>query len=204
MISGHRRAGIVAMGSILCLLGASTAWADGSSCREGSAPSMKKAGHGDPSHGTSSSLLHHLFRHKQALGLSDEQVTKLRTLALDYDRTHIRAAADASVAERELRALLWDQKADLASIEAKVKEQGALEASVRINKIRAKRDLLGVLTPEQRAKLRELRQQRHHGHGASMKKADAQEPAEHCDQARDTDTEADREFAEVQASSSAG
>ena len=100
------------------------------------------------------------------LARRDEQIAKLRTIALDYDRVAIRGKAEVMVAERELRALTRDEQAEMAAIEAKVKEGEALEATVRILRIKVKRDLMGVLTPEQRAKQKALweeRRQRHRG-----------------------------------------
>jgi Spy/CpxP family protein refolding chaperone len=129
------------------------------------------AHHGTHGQGTTSHLLRHLMRDKQELGLTGDQIAKLRAMALDYDRAAIRGEAEVRVAERELRALLWDERAELAAIEAKVKERGAVEAAARMVGIKAKRDLLGVLTPEQRAKEKALWEQRRHGHPGAMQRA---------------------------------
>lgn len=56
----------------------------------------------------SAHMLRHLLKNKQELGLTDEQLTKRRTVALDADRAHIRVQADVMVSERELRSLLRD------------------------------------------------------------------------------------------------
>jgi Spy/CpxP family protein refolding chaperone len=59
--------------------------------------------------------------------------------------------------------MMWDPKTELLAIEAKVKETESLDATVRIIGIRAKRELVAVLTPEQKAKLKTLRHaHRHH------------------------------------------
>jgi Spy/CpxP family protein refolding chaperone len=60
------------------------------------------------------------------------------------------------VSERELRSLLWNEQVEMSTIEAKVKEHEAFEATARIIGIRGRRDLIGVLTPEQRAKQKAL------------------------------------------------
>ncbi len=86
-------------------------------------------------------MLRHLLKNKQELGLTDEQITKMRSVALGADRAHIRAEADVLVSERELRALLWDEKTELSVIEAKVKEHEAFEATARIIGIRANGNL---------------------------------------------------------------
>lgn len=149
------------------LLVAPLAWADGGYRHGGGHQAMSR--HGGHGHGTAGGhLLRHLLKHKQDLQLTDEQIGKLRTVALDADRNAIRAEADVRVSERELRSLLWEEQAQLSAIEAKVKEQKNFEAAARITTIKARRDLLGVLTPEQRTKLKALWQQRHHGQSQSM------------------------------------
>jgi Spy/CpxP family protein refolding chaperone len=134
-----------------------TAWADGG-FRYGNTSALSHHGRGPVS--ASGHMLRHLLAHQNEIGLSDEQITKLRTIALDADRAFIRASADRLVSERELRAMVRDAQVQMPAIEAKVKEAESFEATVRIIGIRAKRDLLAVLTPEQRAKLKTLR----HGH----------------------------------------
>lgn len=131
-----------------------TAWAD-SGFRYGKTHAT--AHHGRGQMNASGHMLRYLLAHQQTIGLSDEQIDKLRAVALDADRASIRASADRLVSERELRAMLWDANADMPAIEAKVKEAESLKAAVRILGIRAKRELMAVLTPEQRAKLKTLR-----------------------------------------------
>ena len=152
----------IALGS--ALLAIPTAWADtGFRCGQGHA--MSHHGHGET--GVTGHMLQRLLSHQQEIGLSDEQVAKLRSVALDADRSAIRASADRLVSERELRAMMWDAKAEMPAIEAKVKEAESLEAAVRIIGIRAKRELMAVLTPEQQTKLKALRHaSRHHEAGA--------------------------------------
>lgn len=141
------------------LIASPPAWADGGdrcSGGKGQATSYQKGhGHG----GATSYLLRYLMKNKQEIGLTDEQIVKLRTVALDSDRDRIRVKADMMISKRELRSLLWDQKAELPTIEAKVREKESLAATVQIIDIKAKRELLGVLTADQRTKLKALREQ---------------------------------------------
>jgi len=164
----------------------SVAWADGpkgAGCRDGRASMMGVArhgmhGHGMYGHSVATHVLRHLLRDKQEIGLTGEQIAKLRTIALDYDRDAIRGKAEVMVAERELRALTRDEQAEMAMIEAKVKEREALEATVRILGIKVKRDLMGVLTPEQQAKQKALWEQRRQRHWGSMERAGSAEQME--------------------------
>jgi protein CpxP len=177
----------IALGIGIMVMGHTpVAWADGpkgDGCRDGRASMMGGArhgmhGHGMHGHSVATHVLRHLLRDKQEIGLTDEQIAKLRTIALDYDRAAIRGKAEVMVAERELRALTRDEQAELATIEAKVKEGEALEATVRILRIKVKRDLMGVLTPEQRAKQKALWEERRQRHRGSMEKASSAEETE--------------------------
>lgn len=152
---------VLSIGLVSALITSPMAWADdGARCAGGRAHTMSRhGGHGN----MTSHLLRHLLKNKQELGLTDEQITKLRAVALDADRAQIRAEADVKVSKRELRAMMWDEKAQLPAIEAKVKEKESFDATVQIIGIRAGRELIGILTPEQQAKQKALWEQyRHH------------------------------------------
>jgi protein CpxP len=150
---------IIGIGMLVLLLGA-PGWADenpGYSDKGHGGRTGEKSGmghgtsHGMSRHGTGH-YLRHLLRHQDEIGLTDEQVKKLKTIQLDLDRTRIRAEADIMVAERELASLVDDEKTDLGSIEAKVKQSEGLEVNLRMAAIKAKRDALALLNPDQRKK----------------------------------------------------
>jgi len=132
-------------------------------CGSGGHGGYGMAGH----HGRTGHFFHHLLKHYKELGLTDEQVAKLKTLSLDFDRTKIRTEANILAAERELGSLVHDEKADMAAIEAKVKESEAFEAGLRVAAIKAKREAWSLLTPEQREKVKAEREKRmrHHQEG---------------------------------------
>jgi Spy/CpxP family protein refolding chaperone len=98
--------------------------------------------------------LQHLLTHQDAIGLTDEQVQRLKTIQLDLDKTRIRTEAEIMVAERELRALIEDEKVDLSAIEAKLKQREGLATALRMAGIKAKRDAVGTLNQDQRKKER--------------------------------------------------
>ena len=105
--------------AVMVVLGISMqpVWADegyGDAKQRGMGPGM--GGHRD----STGHYLRHLVRHQKEIGLTAEQVVKLKAIQLDLDRTRIRTEAEVLVAERELAALVEDEKADLSSIEAKV------------------------------------------------------------------------------------
>jgi Spy/CpxP family protein refolding chaperone len=167
----------LAAGVVMVIVTSSLAWADGGHywSRGHAFGSGAHGGHarGGMAHG----MADHLLRHKQMLGLTDDQVAKLKELALNRDLARIRAHADVMVAAREVRALASDEKTELSAIEAKVNEQEALEGKLRMIGIKAKRDAYAVLTPEQREKLKALREQMRHGYRSHMMKTEAGEPS---------------------------
>ncbi len=168
-------AGTMLLGSISLI-----AWADGGPACRGGGHAFGMARHDMSGHGgMTAHVLRHLLRHQQDLDLTDEQVTKLRTLALDQDRAQIRGQADVLVAKRELKALVADEKTDLSVIEAKVKEREAFEAKLSFMVIKAKRDLYAVLTPEQRVNQKAIRDQMWQMHRARMFSSQGMDPADH-------------------------
>jgi Spy/CpxP family protein refolding chaperone len=147
-----------------------TAWADGGYRCGNGGQAVRHHGHGHG--GGSGHLLKHLLRHQQDIGLNDDQIGKLRALALDADRAAIRASAERMVSERELRAMISDGKTQMPAIEDKIKEAESHEAAVRIIGIRATREMIDVLSPDQQAKFKALGYRHRHRDGGT--RADAE------------------------------
>jgi periplasmic protein CpxP/Spy len=169
----------VAAGTILLGITTPFAWADGGAACRGGGQAFGMTRHGLSGHGgMTSHVLRNLLRHQQDVGLTDDQVTKLKVLALDQDRAQIRAHGDVQVAERELRALVADEKTELSVIEAKIQERESLEAKLSFMGIKAKRDLYAVLTSEQRAKQKAFRDQMGQMHRTRMFSSQGMEAAD--------------------------
>lgn len=118
-------------------------------------------GHGRH-YGHGANHLRHLLEHQKEIGLTEEQIKKLKAIELDFDRTRIKTDAEIHVAERELQALVEDEKTELSAIEAKVKQSEILEVGLRMAAFKARRDALAVLTPEQREKAKAAHERRMH------------------------------------------
>src|SRR6185295_8016246 len=150
MNSGMKMLVGIGVGMFLLGMAIPFAWADGGVACRGGSHAMGMARHGMSDHRSMTShVLHSLLRNQSNLGLTEDQVTKLKALALDQDRAQIRTHADVQVANRELRALVTDEKTELSVIEAKIKERESFEGKLSFMRIKAKRDLYAVLTPEQ-------------------------------------------------------
>lgn len=161
---------------LACTLAVAPAWADpdrsygghGDKSYSGHGDGYGKSGHGDGygksshgmggsmmgmmMHGGTSHLIRHLLRHDKDIGLSADQVSKLKDLQLNMDKTRIKMEADIQVAERELKALIEDEKSDMGAIEAKLKQSQEAQVGLRMASIKARRDVLALLTPDQRSK----------------------------------------------------
>jgi len=163
--------------AIACALTISPAWANPEGGYGGhSGGSYEKGQHGMGAammemmmHGGAGHLIRHLLKHDKEIGLSAEQVTKLKELQLNLDKNRIKMEADIQVAEREVKALNDDEKSDIAAIEAKLRQSADVQIGLRVLSIKTRREALALLTPEQRAKEQaehEKMMQQHKGQGA--------------------------------------
>ena len=94
------------------------------------------------------------------LDLTDAQKNQLKQIA-DSHREEFQAAGQKAGAAREgMRALMEADTIDENAIRAKSQEVAAAEAEIMILNAKVRLQSLQVLTPEQQAKLKELRSQR--------------------------------------------
>ncbi len=143
-------------------LSLSPAWADPDSKEYSHGGGKEGYGHSSGGHGmgmgmgmmhsSTGHLIRHLLKHEKDIGLTADQVAKLKEMQLNLDKTRIKMEADIQIAERELKALVEDEKSDLGAIEAKLKQSEEQQVALRMASIKARRDVLGLLTPEQRGK----------------------------------------------------
>jgi Spy/CpxP family protein refolding chaperone len=103
-------------------------------------------------HSSAGHLIRHLLKHEKEIGLTADQVAKLKDIQLNLDKTRIKSEADIQVAERELKALTDDEKSDLKAVEAKLRQSEDMQVALRMTSIKTRRDVLALLTPDQRAK----------------------------------------------------
>jgi protein CpxP len=125
-------------------------------------------GHGHMGHGGhdqeeqddhSAHYLKHLLKHAKEIGLTPEQIGKVKAMQLDFKRTEARLEADIKIAKLELHALLEDEKADLNTIQAKVEQLKTTEGSLLFAAIKSKHHAMAMLSPDQREKDRVHREQ---------------------------------------------
>ena len=150
-----KRQWIVVLAGAVCLVAASflSSLAD-----EGHGNMMHMHGHMQGSHDQGEQdehgayYLQHLLKHGKEIGLSPEQISKLKAMQLDLNRTQARTEADIKIAKLELQAILEDEKAEFSMIQAKVDQLKKAEGTLLLAAIKDKRDAMAMLTPDQRAK----------------------------------------------------
>lgn len=141
--------------AMILALGVSGAWANDPNYGHGGG----YGGHGGMGgygkammHSGTGHLIRHLLKHEKDIGLTADQVTKLKDLQLSLDKARIKAEADIQIAEREVKALTDDEKSDLSAIESKLKQSEELQVGLRMTSIKMRREVMNILTPEQREK----------------------------------------------------
>lgn len=104
-------------------------------------------------------------RLRQALGLTDEQVTRLHTIGVDAQKASIQTRADLELRRLELRELLRADNPDSNAILAKVDQINALQGNIAKARVQTLLSARSVLTADQLQKLKTLRQNRGFGRG---------------------------------------
>jgi len=99
-------------------------------------------------------LISMILSRRDELNLSTDQVRTLERLRNDFERDAVKNEADLRVAEMDLAELLRSDSVDLKKAEAKIREIEKLRAELRLGRIRAIEQGKGVLSAEQRDRLR--------------------------------------------------
>ena len=96
--------------------------------------------------------LKHLLKHAKDIGLTPDQLAKLKAIQLDFKRADVRLEADIKIAQLELEALIEDEQSDVSAIETKAEQLKKAEGAHLIADIKSTRNAAALLTPEQREK----------------------------------------------------
>jgi len=99
-------------------------------------------------------------RTKEALGLSDDQIAKLKAQGFAQMKESVRVRSQIRVARIELEELMTSAAPDEKAVAAKAKEIGDLSGRMVQSRISARLSVKKLLTPEQQQKLREMARER--------------------------------------------
>jgi len=101
-----------------------------------------------------------MTRHAERLGLDEATLAEIEDIVTASEERDDEIDAQMDQGREEIRAMLEASEPDRAAIMEKVEAQGALETEEHKNRLRAIMDIRALLTPEQRAELAEIREER--------------------------------------------
>ncbi len=104
-------------------------------------------------------VISQMLNNKEALGLSADQVRRLKQQRDNFQRLTIRNEADSRIIELDIAALLDSEPVEMAKLEAKMREEEKLRTDLRIARFRAIEQGKALLNGEQKKKLTELLRQ---------------------------------------------
>ncbi len=114
---------------------------------------------------------HHLWMTLSRLGLDEKQKEAVKAIQSRTAKDTVRKKADIQLARIDLREILAKDQVDLSAAEANLKRTAALQTDIRLSHIKAMQEIKALLTPEQRAKFKELREWGPRGVNMSQERA---------------------------------
>ncbi|MGC4098197.1 MAG: hypothetical protein QM706_13865 [Nitrospira sp.] len=117
--------------------------------------------HAEQKRDVASRTFRRLLYDRRDLNLSAEQVGKLEGLAADYARAKIRNRASVELAEVDVKALMRNPQSELSVIETALRKSEVASTTERLDRVKAVRTALALLTPDQRDTWRARMRDRH-------------------------------------------
>lgn len=105
-----------------------------------------------------------ILEHKDELGLTDDQVAKIKALDLEVEKNSIRGMAEMKIFALEMENRLSQDTVDVEALESTIDSGMAGMALGAKSTVKAYADLKTIITPEQKAKAMELKKAGHKGH----------------------------------------
>ena len=99
---------------------------------------------------------HFILKNHEELDLSDEQVKAVKKLKSDVKKDMINKKAKIDVLDVEIHTLMWEDPADLDAMNALIGNKYEIKKEKAKALASAYAQLKGILTPEQRDKLKKL------------------------------------------------
>lgn len=100
-----------------------------------------------------------LLANQEEIGLTDEQVDKLKQMRQDFELAAIDRQADLKKAEVELAALLGDKDAAESSVFRQIDKVSGFKADIHKMRYSHHQAVKGLLTDEQVAKIKDMRKE---------------------------------------------
>lgn len=103
-----------------------------------------------------------LLKHKDELGLSQDQVAKIEKMRDAFMESHIKQQADIKIKEMKLRSAIQKDKIDRKEVEKMIRDIAKQRTDMQIDRMNYLLDVKSVLTDEQIKKIEEFRKNRRH------------------------------------------
>jgi len=97
-----------------------------------------------------------VLRHQETLNLSEGQMKTINQVRMDSEKEQSNTRSALRKVQLEMDALIAADEFDMEAIEKKAKDVGTLEVEAKLIPIRTTHKVMSALTPEQKAKLKEL------------------------------------------------
>ena len=106
-----------------------------------------------------------LLQAKDKISLSPDQENKIGAMLEAHEQWAIKFNAEMKLKALKLRTAISAEKTDFTKAEALIREQAGMHADMQIARLRLQKDVQAMLTPEQAAKIAELKKEfRSRGH----------------------------------------
>ncbi len=100
--------------------------------------------------------VHIIYKNQEELGVSDEQLTNLKTIKIRQKKELIRKKADIDIIAVDIKAMLWEDKINLEAINKLIDEKYELKKTKAKVLVEAYSKLKDLLSEEQKTKLKEF------------------------------------------------
>ena len=96
------------------------------------------------------------IEHSDSIGLTDDQLTKIKPVHREMQKKHARFKADLKIAEIELMEIMEVKDFDLAKAESAVKKNEEIKTAHHLEMLKAMKEMRTVLTDEQFKKMKKM------------------------------------------------
>ncbi len=97
-----------------------------------------------------------VIMHADELGLSEEQVCKLRKRHAEATKQMIQIGSQIKMNMIDVQDALWREEIDMPTAEEKIREIGKLKAEKVLAMVQAMNDMRHAFTPQQRKKIKQM------------------------------------------------
>ena len=107
--------------------------------------------------------LHMIFSHQDELGISDDQLAKIKELKIALKKDLIQKEADIDLVKVDIRSALYEDEINLEAVNKLIDQKYETKKSKSKQVVSTIAELKKILTKDQMDKLKDLKKQQHRG-----------------------------------------